>query len=177
VRLPLFNTGVDANGEVLAGGQVDPHYQLIQSAESSLPGPDAIVVSEIAEGYWMPNSSVSKWLAPSPNQPFPLQPSPCNATGLYTYRTEFDLSGFDPATVEVSGGWAADNAVRALSLNGVEVLQGSAGYAAFSLFTLSAGFVQGINTLDFQIEDLGCPNGFRAELSGTAQIQVGSEQL
>ena len=37
--------------------------------------------------------------------------------GEYVYRTTFDLTGFDPATVSVSGMWAADDA-GGIRLNG-----------------------------------------------------------
>ncbi len=42
----LFNTGVGANGTVLASGAVDPHWQLILSADAGFPGPSAIVVND-----------------------------------------------------------------------------------------------------------------------------------
>ena len=37
-QIALFGTGVDGTGTLLAGGSVDPHYTLIQSAEPTLPG-------------------------------------------------------------------------------------------------------------------------------------------
>jgi hypothetical protein len=43
----LFNTGVNDAGTPLAGGSVDPHYSLIQSADPAYPGPDAIVAEPI----------------------------------------------------------------------------------------------------------------------------------
>jgi len=61
----LFNTGVDASGALLSGGAVDPHWTIIQSADSSAPGPAAYVVRS---GYpippWLDNGPDSRWIAP-----------------------------------------------------------------------------------------------------------------
>jgi hypothetical protein len=165
--LALFNTGVDAAGVSLAGGSVDPHYKLIQSADPTFTGPDAIVVSQIAEGYWVPQSATSKWIAPSANQQYP-GATPCNAAGTYVFRTTFDLAGFDPATAMIAGQWGADNSGAAVRLNGVSLGITAGSYAPLTAFTITSGFVAGTNTLDFEILDSGCPNGLRVELSGVA---------
>jgi hypothetical protein len=162
----VYNTGVDSNGVVLAGGSVDPHYTLIQSAETTLPGPNAIVVSQIASGYWLPDSDTSKWLAPSANQSYP-GANPCNNAGTYVYRTTFDLTGRDPSALRIDGKWAADNSGVAVRLNNVSLGITAPGYNPLSPFTISSGFVAGKNTLDFEILDTGCPNGLRVELTAT----------
>jgi hypothetical protein len=118
--LPVFNTGVAADHSLLPGGSVDPHYTLISSAEPSLPGPNAIVTTNIADGYWIAQGPDSKWIAPSPDQSYP-GATPCNAAGSYTYRTLVDLTGFDPATAVIQGKWAVDNQGTAIRLNGVSV--------------------------------------------------------
>lgn len=163
-KLLLFNTGVDDNGAVLAGGSVDPHYTLVQSADQTLPGPDAIVVSNIAAGFWAPESDTSKWIAPSANQVYP-GPSPCNASGVYVWRTTFDLAGRDPSTFKIAGSWAADNTGSAIRLNGVGVTITQPGYNPLVPFVIATGFIAGKNTLDFEVTDTGCPNGLRVELS------------
>jgi hypothetical protein len=165
VALPVFSTGVDDNGEVLAGGSVDPHYALIQSADAMFGGPDAIVVSQIAENYWVANSSTSKWLAPSPNQAYP-GADPCNASGTYVYRTSFDLTGYNLDSVLISGRWAADNQGTDIRLNGASLGITVGGYNNLASFTIGSGLVASVNTLDFEILDYGCPNGLRVELSG-----------
>ena len=165
--LALFNTGVDATGAALAGGSVDPHYKLIVSPDATFTGPDAIVTSQIAEGYWVPQSATAKWIAPSANQSYP-GATPCNAAGTYAYRTTFDLTGFDPATVLITGQWGADNSGTAVRLNGVSLGLTAASYAPLTAFTINTGFVAGTNTLEFELLDLGCPSGLRVELSGVA---------
>jgi hypothetical protein len=159
----LFNTGVSADGAALPGGSVDPHYQLIQSADTTFTGPDAIVANPIADGYWTANSDTSKWIAPSANQQYP-GASPCDASGTYVYRTTFDLTGFDPTTLKISGMWAADNSGTDVRLNGASLGITASGYAPLTSFTIDGGFVAGMNTLEFEILDIGCHNGLRVEL-------------
>lgn len=162
----LFNTGVDGAGAVLEGGAVDPHYTLLESAESTLPGPDAIVATHIADGYWVPQSDVSKWIAPSPNQSYP-GATPCNASGTYVYRTSFDLTGYDPDSLTITGGWAADNSGTDIRLNGVGLNLPAGSYSPLTTFTIEGGFLPGANTLDFVVADIGCPNGLRVELAAS----------
>jgi hypothetical protein len=169
VQLAVFGTGVDGTGVPLPGGSVDPHYTLIQSAESTLPGPNAIVVSQIAEGYWVAQSTTSKWIAPSANQAYP-GADPCNAAGNYVYRTTFDLTGYVATTAKLVGSWGADNTGVAIRLNGTSLGLSAPGYAPLTAFTIESGFAAGRNTLDFEINDFGCPNGLRVDLSGTALV-------
>ncbi len=171
-NLSVFNTGVAADRTLLPGGSVDPHYTLIASAEPSLPGPNAIVTSQIADGFWIAQGPDSKWIAPSANQSYP-GATPCNAAGTYTYRTLVDLTGFDPATAVIQGKWAVDNQGTAIRLNGVSIGATAGGYNPFYLFTINSGFIAGVNTLDFVTADQGCPNGLRVELSGTATFSAG----
>jgi hypothetical protein len=151
----------------LAGGSVDPHYKLIVSPDSTFTGPDAIVTTHIAEGYWVPQSATAKWIAPSPHQSYP-GATPCNASGTYAYRTTFDLTGFDPATARITGQWGADNSGTAVRLNGVSLGITAASYSPLTAFTISSGFAAGMNTLEFELLDLGCPSGLRVEMTGVA---------
>src|SRR6185503_19430870 len=114
----LFNTGVGTNGVVLATGAIDPHYKMVQSADASFPGPNAIVVNDqlfpiVGTGPWLPTTAVSKWIGPQANQ------STGNQFGDYVFRVTVDLTGFDAATVVISGRWSSDNAGSDILLNGV----------------------------------------------------------
>ncbi len=174
-NVEIFNTGVDAAGGLLAPGSVDPHYQLTVSADATMPGPAAYVANPIPTGYWLANGPASQWIAPAVDQSFPNPPATCNAAGNYTYRTKFDLTGFSLPSVVLNGNWAADNSGISILLNGNATgAPGAGGYGAFSAFTLSTGFVSGINTLDFVINDSGCPSGLRVELSGTGTATTAS---
>jgi hypothetical protein len=165
----IFNSGVDAANVVLAGGAVDPHFTLISS-----PGGagSAFVINE--SGFplpspWLANTSTSKWIGPSADQ------SVGSAPGEYIYRLTFDLTGFNLATAVINGSFASDNA-GFVRLNGVDVPgtdNSAAQFLAFTPFTLTSGFVSGLNSLDFVVlnsSDSDNPTGLRVELTGTAEF-------
>ena len=165
----VFNTGVGTNGALQADGTVDPHYQLSQSADVTWPGPNAFVVNAGFPGLWMPNSAISKWIAPTA-----AQNGAGNSAGDYKYRLKFDLTGLEPATAIITGQWASDNDGTALLLNGVPMALNISGYfTEFSpTFTIDSGFVDGTNTLDFVVNNSTTspsPTGLRTEISGTAE--------
>ncbi len=168
-NLAVFNTGVDASGNPLPGGAVDPHYTLIDSPDVVFNGPEAFVTNNgFPIGAWAPNTAVSKWISPRPDA------ANNNATGQYTYRTTVDLTGFDPATAVIVGRWMSDN-------NGLDILVNGNGtgnttlFESFRLgyasFTLDDYFVSGINTIDFVVFNgtaVVNPTGLRVEMTGTA---------
>ena len=168
----LFNTGL------AAGGSVDPHYSLIESNDESFPGPNAIVANPPA-GAWLSNTVTSKWISPSTNQS---QVNGGNADGNYTYRTTFDLTGLDPGSASITGQWATDNG-GLIKLNGNSTGQttGIEEFGGFTPFSISTGFVSGVNTLDFVVNNYPGPDfnptGLRVELSGTATILSGTETI
>jgi hypothetical protein len=172
----LFDTGVDGTGAALASAAVDPHYVLISSADSNYPGPSAIVASVIPAAYWMANTPTSRWIAPAADENYPAMGT-AHAEGDYVYRLSFDLTGFVPGSVQVTGGYAVDNA-GAVLINGVTVGPG-ASYGSLSPFTISSGFVAGINHLDFVVTNLAAgganPTGLRVgglQGTGTATAAV-----
>ena len=77
----------------------------------------------------------------------------------YTFRLPIDLPGLDPASVTIGGAWGVDND-GTISFNG----QPPTGTGTFSLtnsdpdnynvahpFSITGGFVAGLNTLDIQV--------------------------
>lgn len=165
----LFNTGVDAKGALLASGAVDPHYRIVQSVDPSFPGPNAYVVVEAWPiPPWVANGPGSKWIAPQADQ------SGGNRSGDYVYRLQFDLTGLDPTTATISGKWTSDNTGTGIRLNGVNL--GFSNDGDFSVlatpFSITSGFVDGTNTLDFVVNNAPAdnnPTGLRVELSGSAE--------
>src|SRR5580765_878915 len=102
----LYNTGVDNNRALLANGVVDPHYRLVQSADASVPGPNALVITDtlfptVGTGPWLASGPNSKWIGPMANQ------STGNLPGDYKYRITFDLSGLEPSTAVITGRWTS----------------------------------------------------------------------
>ena len=45
----LRNTGIASGGGTLPDGALDPHYELVQSADTNFPGPSAFVISNVSE--------------------------------------------------------------------------------------------------------------------------------
>lgn len=154
----LYATGVDNSGNALGNGATDPHYVI-------LGGSNAVTISNISFA-WLPNSSSSRWIWQTADG------TPTNVT--LTFRTTFDLTGFDPSTASISGTWAADNYGDFIRINGVSI-PGFSGptYPYLTSFTISSGFIAGLNTLDFVVRDVGVIGGLRiASLSGTATAAV-----
>ena len=149
----LFDTGVDNNHVALADGAVDPHYKLVASADPAYSGPNAYACWPIAGGYWLANDAQSRWIGPAANEGYP-SGAPSHPEGLYTFRLSFDLSGFDTTTVQISGGWCADNN-GSMTLNGHPAGAGTPGYGSLTPFTITTGFKGGINTLEFSSYNLG----------------------
>ncbi|HOB97542.1 MAG TPA: immunoglobulin domain-containing protein [Verrucomicrobiota bacterium] len=166
----IFGTGLDASGALLGDGEVDPHYTLVASADPSWPGPDAITVNAvwpIQAGVWALNGPNSRWISAQADQSGTVG----NMPGDYTYRTTFDLTGIDPAKFQLIGGWATDNAGLGIVLNGTSTgLQNPAQFASLTAFTLTSGFVAGVNTLDFIVNNAPDPNN--PELPGPTGLRV-----
>lgn len=163
----LFNTGVDDNGAPLPNGVKDPHYTLIESPDPAYPGPDAVtLLPGFPVGPWLEEGPHSRWIS-------------CNAAsgngepGSYTFRTTFDLTGFDPAKVTITGEWATDNDGTDILLNGESVHSGSVGFGGFQAFEIPGGFQEGVNTLDFVVFNAGDtinPVGLRVQMTGSAEV-------
>ena len=157
----VFGTGLDASGNPLALGSSDPHYQIEIAGN-----PQAVVLNPPDPGYF-PNDLASEWVWQNADS------QPANVT--LTFRTTFDLTGFDPRTAVISGLWATDNSGLDMRLNGHSTgiaLPNSLGtnYSLLHSFAIHdpAFFQNGINTLEFVVEDTGGVAGFRAQLTGTA---------
>ncbi|MDQ8162623.1 MAG: PEP-CTERM sorting domain-containing protein [Gemmatimonadota bacterium] len=99
---------------------------------------------------------------------------PDGGIGYYTYfilRQSFDLTGYDPATANLQFRWACDddNVYRQavgwtpqFTLNG-GALQGTGtcgSYALGDVVTLTTGFVNGVNVMDFYVQGNGLYDGF-----------------
>lgn len=174
VAIPtLFSTGKDANNVVLPNeGQVDPHYTIVAAPLGLYDGPEAFIAE--SDGFpippWAPNDGQSKWIS-ARAQPGTNDDS-IVPVGTFVYRTTFDLSGFLPSSAILTLSVGADNALNDVLINGQSTGISYVGFNALSgQFTISSGFVPGINTIDFVTENYPSgdnPAAFRAVLSGTA---------
>ena len=169
----LYATGVNNSGVPTTG--TDSHYTVTAPSASAIPA----FISSAQPGAWANNATInatSKWISPAANGNTNV------ATGNYTYTIKFDLTGLDPTTASISGSWLADNSgtifLNFLTNSTVNTSQTVAGFANANLrsFTISSGFIAGINTLDFRVNNAGGsnnPSGLRVvTLSGTAANRV-----
>ena len=180
VSLPIYNTGVDDSGDFLATGAVDPHYTLTlgdayvaygaTSAEAT--GQSLPVGWPISDRY--ASSSSAQWIAPDADI------VALRGTDSYMYTTTFDLTGFDPSSVEISGMYSVDNYSGGIYLNGVLLPNTSSTdifqYTYLTSFDITSGFVNGINTLAFEVDNSPAyvtadspqnPTGLLVQLDGT----------
>jgi hypothetical protein len=165
----LFNTGTDASNVALPGGNgvTDPHYSVLSSTIGGVAtGVQAVTYYN---GAYFPNDANSRWISHSSNG------NP--GSGTTTFRLSFDLTGLNPATAQITGRWGVDN-LGVIFLNGVNTgvslpVFTTANFTSLASFAINTGFVSGINTLDFAIQDLGQPLAFRVDdLAGTADPRV-----
>lgn len=166
--IPVFGTGLDASGTPLALGAADPHYTVDEAGDAA-----AEVRTGIA-GTYFGNDASSQWIWENANGT-PVGGSPPGGL-IRTFTTTFDLTGLEPTSAVLSGAWGTDNQGLEILLNGVDTgiapLLGVivANFSSLTPFSISSGFLPGLNTLQFVIEDNGGQAAFRAELSGTAAV-------
>lgn len=160
----LFNTGVDNAGNALAAGSLDPHYSILSPSQS------AVVVRDRIPGTWVPNSPTSRWVWETVNG------TPANVTR--TFRTSFDLTGLNPATAFIFGNWSTDNSGLDILINGMSTGNTCGGFSFLCGFSITAGFVAGLNTLDFVVRDVGVISGFLVtSIRGEADLIQNDNQI
>ncbi len=160
----MFNTGVDANKNVLTTSVIDPHYTLgpvpsgTQTGPSYYNAPNAICESSF---LWLPPLTASRWIdindAASPAGGFP--------AGNYTYTNHFVLpAGVDPLTASISGRWATC-ASATMYLNGLAPTNQVAAIVATNLFPPWNSFIinggilayPAVNNLYFVVTNIDAP--------------------
>jgi hypothetical protein len=160
----LYNTGTDATNTALASdGLVDPHYVVISSTSGGVFPAPAFTYTHPA---YAANDADSRWIS------LGVDGGPGNNTTQY--RLTFDLTGYDPATAFINGLWGADNSAT-MFLNGVDTGNQVFDFGSLYAFSLTSGFVSGLNVLDFFVTDAGPPTALRVDgLSGQAALANGA---
>jgi hypothetical protein len=143
-------TGQNGSGVIQGtGGSLDANWMYsypYTPVPNGLPatGQARVVDNTDADWYggWVPNSSLSSWIAPDPfvtnNGPAP-----------YSFIFDFNLSGYNLSTVAFSGtAWTIDDQ-GTLSLNGCTLSTlGDGQWGSLNTFSLGGcSFNQGANTL------------------------------
>jgi hypothetical protein len=168
--IEIHNTGVAGDGSVLPDGAVDQHWLLVRSADETWRGPESYLVDshEFPIPPWFENDTTSKWICPRPGDT-------TVETGLYTYRTVFDLTGYDPESVEVIGRYSSDDGVEDVLVNGTSTGQEGAGFDRWHSFSLERGFRDGENYLEVVVVNAGSdpnPSGLRVEIISVSATPV-----
>lgn len=146
------------------GSSVDPNWKII-SINNVPPAANTAFVTT-PNPAWLANSTKSKWISPSAAEVWAT-----DAPGNYTYRTVFDLTGFDPSSAQIGISLAADNSVTDVILNGTSLQITAGSFTAFTSATINRAFVPGVNILDVILNNLGAsgnPSGLRVEFSSSS---------
>jgi hypothetical protein len=190
VILGLYNTGVDASTEVvLPAGSAEQNYR-ITSSTNPLLAPALLlgeVVPFVTSGLgtnWSPNDASSAWITPFVNADGTAggTGTPFGVPITYNYVLKFNLGTLSAASAMLTGRVQSDNSVNVwlnTTLIGGQVQDPLPPYEAsffrnFTAFSTGGGFVNGENTLRFEVTDYGVISGLRVDqLAGTAVPEPG----
>lgn len=151
----LFNTGLDTNGVVSAGDIPDPHWTLFRSADPNYLGPNTLIFENSnplqfasPNGAFSPTNGISMWMGAAGNPGGVTANSPA---GQYLYRATFLLDSADPATVTMQGNLWVNGSISDILVNGKStgIALAPGGTLYVTTFSITNGFVPGVNTLDF----------------------------
>lgn len=156
----VYGTGFGPHGALKAGA-VDPYFTVTPGWTTT---PEAAYVASragVKQNDWWRGTKLSQWITPDPDatDAFP------NTT--FDYTTTINLTGKDAAAYVLTGSVAADDIVTIL-LNGVVVGSDDNlnAWLKKDPFTISSGFVAGVNTLTFEVTNLDGPTGLDVQLAG-----------
>lgn len=164
----IFSTGNDDGRFLLGDGVSDLHYEIIVNPDGA-PMPAVVhdtTVFPIVTGPWMNTSTTAKWIAPR------VETSGAageggdggEGPGTYVYRLTIDATGFNTASMVITGGWAVDNVGTAIRVNGTATgVVNNGGFGGLTSFTLddaNCDFVSGVNTIDFLVTNVGVGPGY-----------------
>jgi hypothetical protein len=161
----LQSTGIDGAQAPGAAAPFDRNWTITDDPSNAPSRPATIPTPNSA---WLANTNSSRWIAPQADETQNIDPP-----GNYTYRTIFDLSGLDATSAKLSVSVAVDNQVNDVRLNGnsIGIPNPINGFAAFTPLTISNGFQNGLNSLDFVLQNDppgNNPSGLRIELDSSA---------
>ncbi len=144
----LHPTGVGPDGVLLPDDAIDPHYTIWASADALYLGPDMYAPAGVAD--YTGNDDHSRWITPGPTLG--------GVRGVYTYRTTFTLDSTEPANASLRASVLSGGALT-VRLNGqptgvANLTPAFPGpHRDLFNFTLTSGFVAGLNTLDFVVDN------------------------
>ena len=157
-NIPIYSSGVNRDGTLGPSGVADINWVMTESADSRTPGPDAIIVTNRTSA-WTPNLSDARWIGPqdTENDESSSVIPGGSLYGTYKFVQLFDLTGLDPTTAVITLRWAADNN-GTLRFNGAAVDSGGEMFGSLRTFSLTRGFLPGINTLEVDVVNENGPS-------------------
>jgi PEP-CTERM motif len=153
----LCNTGQNPGCSGLGpGGTVDLNYTLVSAPIGS--GPDSLIASGLPATYF-PNDANSQWIGTDTTGDEPV--------GWFDFRTTFDLTAFLSNTASITGDWGTDNDGYITLNNGLPLAALCcdlvSNFSGLQSFSVTSGFLPGLNTLDFWVYNAGGPAGLRVD--------------
>jgi len=167
------------NGTPIPISTLDSHYKIIAdyiTGTSLLATTDAFA-SDILPDNYVTAPANSQWISAHPIL-LPVD------VGWYVFRTTFDLSGFDLSTVRIDGQTSQDNQTRGPGLlineidtgyvigiaNGPGQSLTDDNHVRLSPFSISSGFRNGLNTLDWRVFNTGDAMALLVKVEGTGTL-------
>jgi hypothetical protein len=188
----LFSTGVDDADVVQTDGSAESHFYIAGPADVpheldpngnvvALSSTDLRVFTQVNPGTepsWSGNSDTSAWIGPV-NPDLLHQPA-----GTYRYTLDFFLTAdLDPSTAPITAYVFGDDGISDVFFNSVDthnqdLVPGTqqSPYQVPFAFTFDSGFVDGLNTMVWQVTNSGGPSGLRVQfVSQVTQNGFGGE--
>ena len=161
----LFNTGVGADGLPATAGTNDHHWVNVATGQS------AIVMT--GHPAWFGLDGASQWIGLSANG------QDSAPDGQSTYRTTFNLTGYDAAQADVKFYVGVDNNLNNVTLNGTAKGITTAGFnSLLGPYTISGPFNPAANTVDFLWSNAGAgPAALRVKWDAKAPPQLAKTTL
>lgn len=165
----LFNTGVNASGVKLPTYSVDPHWETVAGPGIFVPSPAYVVAGSPLYAFTPKSQWI--WVASSGRAAIKTP---------YTFRLSFDLTGLDPDTAILSGTWGVDNLAQMLLNGNTPMGTGTFSFTSVGAqtfnplrpFSITDGFIEGINTLEIKAIDDGNPGAFNvSSLVASADVE------
>ncbi len=179
----IYSTGVDASGNLLPDGAVDPHWtvQIEAYDQDTTPTPSG--------GAFLDDYNGANYIGGPAYRPDPAHGgtnpygsdtanagviawSAANYSGnvAYVYRTVFDLTGLNAATASIELTYLSDDDGE-LALNGALIPSTYNFQTGARTYILTGGFDDALNTLDVVAYNQGGPGGVLVRIdSATAAV-------
>jgi hypothetical protein len=139
--LPLFGSGVG-----LDPGQSDPHWSITKVSDEPSFTPRPAVAALFSDQSPVGSRQAGQWISLTKDPGAP-------AGRRLTFRTKFDLTGFDPATAKIDGRFVADDWITEVRLNGQTLPLSNRVVNQWKAFHIGEGFVAGNNTVEMVVEN------------------------